>query len=678
MTGGFRKAVILLPASSATWEPERRSVVLMHEVVHVRRRDALRQLLSGIVLSLYWFHPLSWVTSRLAAASREEACDERVLELGSRPSEYARHLMSLATGTTSARLPVAALSMARQSRSRLERRIMAILRPGPPRTSALVSGALLTVTGLLGLSTAIAHPVPREHADAPVTQAHQPSSQEIGEENPAAAVAEADMRPEGHVSGYTAKETAESAGRGAAEAGIEDGGNGEPGPGIGAGASITEAVERGRSAVSDSPGIVTVGYDVTVPPPVDLQEMNCWPPSPGEEETGDTVPGSPSIPVLNVRTVPIGIVREGEDQFAVTSVEEVQLCMRVHGEVDLGRSGTPTIAEDGWVLLESEGEKLHRLILRPGEAGLDREWSVGGESRPFDELARQWQYRMLSVLRGLMEIDRIYHEESELEDRISRLLGMVPGLEGQAAHDGGVVAGLQRQVAYHQSVVADLLDEISYHQEVLSGMRGEIAYHRDVVSGMRAEIVMHRARVAAFQEVKATYEAQITAIIPRLKTAVSTERESIDRSIKTWEERIKGIDAQISAYGLYGKVRKVEDRIKSYTLDRRVRTIEDQITAYEDYAGLQKIEAEVEEETARLDEVTRSTERAIMARARRIRDTGQDTAVSAGTEVEVAKLDEVARLEQQLRDLDAHRTVEFYEQSIDAAGQKLLELIRRL
>ena len=115
MTGGFRKAVILLPASSATWESERRTVVLMHEVVHVRRRDALRQLLSGIVLSLYWFHPLGWVASRLAAASREEACDERVLELGSRPSEYARHLMSLATGTTSARLPVASLSMARQS-----------------------------------------------------------------------------------------------------------------------------------------------------------------------------------------------------------------------------------------------------------------------------------------------------------------------------------------------------------------------------------------------------------------------------------------------------------------------------------------------------------------------------------------------------------------------------------
>ena len=677
MTGGFRKAVILLPASSATWDPERRTVVLMHEVVHVRRRDALRQLLSGIVLSLYWFHPLSWVASRLAAASREEACDERVLEFGSRPSEYARHLVSLATETTSPRLPVAALSMARQSPSRLERRIMAILRPGRPRTSALVSGALLTVTGLLGLSTAIAHPVPREQADVPAIQAHQPSSQEIGEENPAAAVATADRRPEARASGYTAEETAESAGRGAAKAGIEDGGNSEPGPGIGDGDSTTEAVDRGRSTVPDSPGIVTAGYDVTAPPPVDLQEMNCWPPSAGQEETGDTVPGSSPVPVFNVRTLPIGIKREGEDQFAVTSVEEVQLCMRLHGEVDLGRSGIPTIAAGGWILLESEGEKLHRLIMRPvtrrpGEVGVEHWWSVGRENRPFDELARQWRDGMLTVLRGLMDINRIYHEKSELEDRISRRLGAVSGLEDQAKSDRGVVAGLQRQVAYHQSVVADLLDEISYHQEVLSGLRGEIAYHRDVVSGMRGEIVMHRARVAAFQEVKATYEAEITAIIPRLKTAASSERESIDRSIKAWEERIKGIEAQIEAYGLHGKVQKVENGIRDYGLDAKVRTIGDRITAYEDYAGLQKIEAEIQEETARLNEVTRRTEQAIMARALQTRDTEQDAAASTGTDVEIA------RLEQQLRDLNADRAMELIRQSIDDAGKKLLELIRKL
>ena len=670
MTGGFRKAVILLPASSATWKSERRTVVLMHEVVHVRRRDALRQLLSGIVLSLYWFHPLCWVASKLAAASREEACDERVLELGSRPSEYARHLMSLATGPTSARLPAAALSMARQSPSRLEKRIMAILRPRRPRTSALVSGALLTVTGLLGLSTAIAHPVPREQTDAPVTRADQTVSREIGEENPAAIVGAADEQTEVQASGSTGVGTADGVGRGAAEVGIEDAGYAEPGPDFGDGASRTGAVDRGRSALSDAPGIVTAGYDLTAPRPVDLQEVSCYPPPADREDPEDPVPGT--APVFKVRTLPIGIMRRGADRFAGTFVDEVRLCMRVHGEVDLGSSGLPNIAADGWIVLESEGRKVHRLTLRPGESGLEHEWNVGGEIRPFDEPARQWRDGMLTVLRGLMESDRIYHEKSELEDRISRLLGMAPGLDGQVTGDGGIVAGLQGQVAYRQSVVADLLNEISYHQEVLSGKRAEIAYHRGVVSGMRAEIAMHRARVAAFQEVKASYEDQITAIIPRLKSAVSSERESIEQSIKAWEERIQGIEEQIQAYGLYGRVRQVEDRIKNYHLGKKVRDIEDEIAAYEDYAGLQKIEAEIEEETARLAEVTRRAEQAIGEQETRIRDTGQGIAVS------VPSADELARLEQQLRDLDVDSRQAMVQQSIDDAGQKLLELIRRL
>ena len=298
---------------------------------------------------------------------------------------------------------------------------------------------------------------------------------------------------------------------------------------------------------------------------------------------------------------------------------------------------------------------------RSGEVGVEHWWSVGRENQPFDEPARQWRDGMLAVLRGLMEIDRISREKSELESRVSRR---------PATSDRGVVAGLQRQVAYRQSVVADLLNEISYHQEVLAGMRGEIAYHRDVVSGMRAEIAMHRARVAAFQEVKAAYEAEITAIIPRLKTAASSERDSIDRSIKSWEERIKEIEAQILAYGLYGKVRKVEDRIKHYGLDGRVRTIEDRIAAYRDDAGLRKTEAEIQAETVRLDEVTRRAEQAIMAPEARIRGTAQGIAASTGGVLEAA------RLERQLRDLNADRTV--IEQSIDEAGEKLIELIRRL
>ena len=105
MTGGLWKPVVLLPGSAAGWSPERWRAVLTHEMIHVCRRDVLRQLMARAVLSLYWFHPLSWVAARFAAIASEEACDEEVLALGTRPSEYATHLLSLAGGM-SAHQPV--------------------------------------------------------------------------------------------------------------------------------------------------------------------------------------------------------------------------------------------------------------------------------------------------------------------------------------------------------------------------------------------------------------------------------------------------------------------------------------------------------------------------------------------------------------------------------------------
>ena len=89
MTGGLWKPVILLPESAVEWGPDQRDIVLTHELIHVRRRDALRQVMRRTVLALYWFHPLSWIASRLATLAGEKACDDAVLALGIRPSDYA-------------------------------------------------------------------------------------------------------------------------------------------------------------------------------------------------------------------------------------------------------------------------------------------------------------------------------------------------------------------------------------------------------------------------------------------------------------------------------------------------------------------------------------------------------------------------------------------------------------
>ena len=167
MTGGLFRPVILFPASAAEWSAERWRVVLMHEMVHVRRRDVLRQLMARAALALYWFHPLSWVAAKLAATASEEACDQEVLTLGTRPSEYAGHLLALA-GTTSAYRSVLTLPMGHQSPSQLEKRIMAILSPFRPGRSAIGTGLMVTALSGTGVSAAVVQPV-RIHSSDTVT-----------------------------------------------------------------------------------------------------------------------------------------------------------------------------------------------------------------------------------------------------------------------------------------------------------------------------------------------------------------------------------------------------------------------------------------------------------------------------------------------------------------------------
>jgi beta-lactamase regulating signal transducer with metallopeptidase domain len=160
-TCGWVRPVVLLPSSAHTWTAERQKVVLQHELVHVLRGDGLRQLLWRLVSVLYWFHPLSRAASRRASAAREEACDEAVLDLGCRPSAYARHLLEIASSLgVERRTPGLALAMI--ERSQLERRLRMILDPNRPSAPGrLRAGLAFSALGSILLCTAAATPLAR-------------------------------------------------------------------------------------------------------------------------------------------------------------------------------------------------------------------------------------------------------------------------------------------------------------------------------------------------------------------------------------------------------------------------------------------------------------------------------------------------------------------------------------
>ncbi len=158
MTGGIWRPVVLLPTSSAGWSRERWSVVLTHEMTHVYRRDVLRQFMARVVVAIYWIHPLTWLAARLAAVAREEACDEKVLVLGTRPSDYATHLLALAADANTDR-PVLSLPMGQRAHPPLEKRILAILDANPRHRSTIAAGLVAAAISIAGMSAAVARPV---------------------------------------------------------------------------------------------------------------------------------------------------------------------------------------------------------------------------------------------------------------------------------------------------------------------------------------------------------------------------------------------------------------------------------------------------------------------------------------------------------------------------------------
>jgi beta-lactamase regulating signal transducer with metallopeptidase domain len=90
---GVRRPTILLPADGRVWEEDELAAVLLHEVSHVARRDALSQRLALIHRAIFWFSPLAWWLERHLADLSEQASDEAALAGGVDRTRYAEALL---------------------------------------------------------------------------------------------------------------------------------------------------------------------------------------------------------------------------------------------------------------------------------------------------------------------------------------------------------------------------------------------------------------------------------------------------------------------------------------------------------------------------------------------------------------------------------------------------------
>jgi beta-lactamase regulating signal transducer with metallopeptidase domain len=158
MTWGPFRPVILLPAGADSWHQSQRRLVLLHEMAHVKRWDCLVQSISQVVSSVFWFHPLVWVASRRLYVERERACDDAVLGVGAKPSDYASLLLEMVRLRPAHNASAAALSLARAKL--IESRVFAILDPRQARRplTRAATAASAAIAALLVLPIAALNP----------------------------------------------------------------------------------------------------------------------------------------------------------------------------------------------------------------------------------------------------------------------------------------------------------------------------------------------------------------------------------------------------------------------------------------------------------------------------------------------------------------------------------------
>lgn len=90
---GILKPVLVLPAGRPTDDK-----VTLHELLHLKYRDAVWGILIGILRCIHWCNPLLWYCANRARNDLESLCDQRVLERleGEDRREYGRILLGMA------------------------------------------------------------------------------------------------------------------------------------------------------------------------------------------------------------------------------------------------------------------------------------------------------------------------------------------------------------------------------------------------------------------------------------------------------------------------------------------------------------------------------------------------------------------------------------------------------
>lgn len=114
--------------------------ILMHETMHIRRRDNWIKTVMLIALCIHWFNPLVWIMSKCLSSDLELACDEAVLVRCGTEQRQSYALSLLAMAITASRPTLLYSAFAK---TEVEKRVNSIVRYRKASAFALLLSLIL-------------------------------------------------------------------------------------------------------------------------------------------------------------------------------------------------------------------------------------------------------------------------------------------------------------------------------------------------------------------------------------------------------------------------------------------------------------------------------------------------------------------------------------------------------
>ena len=159
ITFGLMDPVVMVPPSVVAMRPHVQEAIAYHELLHVRRRDWLFEVVEEGIRTVFWFHPAVWWLIGRIQLSREQLVDQAAIRFTESRERYVDALLTVAQTKSTTALVPAPLFLRRRL---LKKRVAQILQESTMTTRRLIASLTASAAALTLAATVAVRSFPLE------------------------------------------------------------------------------------------------------------------------------------------------------------------------------------------------------------------------------------------------------------------------------------------------------------------------------------------------------------------------------------------------------------------------------------------------------------------------------------------------------------------------------------